>query len=52
MKGMDPVRVELMVVASIFINHLVKEAGFSKLYQSSYALKEGALFEHIEKNTN
>jgi len=52
MKGMDPVRVELMVVASIFINHLVNEAGFSKLYQSSYALKEGALFEHIEKNTN
>ncbi|RKE03684.1 Ppx/GppA phosphatase family protein [Marinifilum flexuosum] len=52
MKGMDPARVELMVVASIFINHLVKEAGFSKLYQSSYALKEGALFEHIEKNTN
>ncbi|NOU60475.1 phosphatase [Marinifilum caeruleilacunae] len=52
MKGMDPVRVELMVIASIFINHLVKEAGFSKLYQSSYALKEGALFELIEKNTN
>lgn len=52
MEGMDPVRVELMVIASIFINHLVKEAGFSKLYQSSYALKEGALFEHIEKNTN
>ena len=47
MQGMDPVRVELMVVASIFINYLVKEAGFSKLYQSSYALKEGALFEHI-----
>ncbi|WP_421918142.1 phosphatase [Marinifilum sp.] len=52
MKGMDPVRVELMVIASIFINHLVKEAGFSKLYQSSYALKEGALFELIEKNRN
>jgi exopolyphosphatase/guanosine-5'-triphosphate,3'-diphosphate pyrophosphatase len=52
MEGMDPVRVELMVIASIFINQLVKEAGFSKLYQSSYALKEGALFEHIEKNTN
>jgi exopolyphosphatase/guanosine-5'-triphosphate,3'-diphosphate pyrophosphatase len=52
MKGMDPVRVELMVIASIFINHLVKDAGFSKLYQSSYALKEGALFEYIQKNTN
>nr|WP_320118259.1 phosphatase [uncultured Marinifilum sp.] len=51
-KGMDPVRVELMVIASIFINHLVKETGFSKLYQSSYALKEGALFNFIEQNIN
>jgi exopolyphosphatase/guanosine-5'-triphosphate,3'-diphosphate pyrophosphatase len=50
--GMDPVRVELIVIASIFINHLVKEAGFSKLYQSSYALKEGALFEHIDTSIN
>lgn len=50
MKGMDPVRVELIVIASIFINYLVKEAGFSKLFQSSFALKEGALFEFIEKN--
>ncbi|PCH71527.1 MAG: phosphatase [Bacteroidales bacterium] len=52
MPGMDPVRVELIVIASIFINYLVKEAGFSKLFQSSFALKEGALFEFIEKNTN
>lgn len=50
MPGMDPVRVELMVIASIFINYLVKEAGFSKLYQSSFALKEGALFDYIEKS--
>ncbi len=52
MPGMDPVRVELIVIASIFINYLIKEAGFSKLFQSSFALKEGALFEFIEKNTN
>ena len=50
MKGMDPVRVELIVIASVFINYLVKVAGFSKLFQSSFALKEGALFEFIEKN--
>ncbi|MBI9056380.1 MAG: phosphatase [Labilibaculum sp.] len=51
MKGMDPVRVELIVIASIFINYLIKEAGFSKLFQSSFALKEGALFEFIKLNT-
>jgi exopolyphosphatase/guanosine-5'-triphosphate,3'-diphosphate pyrophosphatase len=52
MPGMDPVRVELIVVASIFINYIIKEAGFSKLFQSSFALKEGALFEFIEKQTH
>ncbi|RUT79432.1 Ppx/GppA phosphatase family protein [Ancylomarina longa] len=52
MPGMDPVRVELMVIASIFIHYLVKDAGFSKLYQSSFALKEGALFDYIEQHIN
>ncbi|WP_372753544.1 phosphatase [Labilibaculum sp.] len=52
MPGMDPVRVELIVVASIFINFLIKESGISKLFQSSFALKEGALFEYLEKNTH
>ncbi|BAX79566.1 Ppx/GppA phosphatase family protein [Labilibaculum antarcticum] len=52
MPGMDPVRVELIVIASIFINYLFKEAGFSKLFQSSFSLKEGALFEFIEKSTH
>ncbi|PKQ65734.1 hypothetical protein BZG02_01635 [Labilibaculum filiforme] len=52
MPGMDPVRVELIVIASIFINYLVKESGISKLFQSSFALKEGALFEYIEKNSS
>ncbi len=49
MKGMDPERVELMPVASIFTNYLIKEGGFSKLYYSACSLKEGALFEYIEK---
>lgn len=49
MPGMDLVRVELMVVASIFINSLVKDAGISKMYQSAFALKEGALFEYIHQ---
>lgn len=52
MPGMDPVRVELMVIASIFINYLIKEAGFSKLFQSSFSLKEGALFEQIMNHKN
>lgn len=48
MQGMDLTRVHLMVIASIFINLLVKESGVSILFQSAYALKEGALFDYIK----
>lgn len=48
MRGMDSSRVHLMVIASIFINLLVQESKISVLSQSSYALKEGALFDYLE----
>ena len=48
MKGMDSARVHLMVVASVFINFLVKESELSILFQSAYALKEGALFDYLK----
>ena len=47
MQGMDNARVHLMVLASIFINFLVKESDMSVLFQSAYSLKEGALFEYL-----
>lgn len=47
MQGMDSARVHLMVLASIFINFLVKESDMSVLFQSAYSLKEGALFEYL-----
>ena len=49
MKGMDQTRVHLMVIASIFINFLVKESDVSILFQSAYALKEGALFDYHKR---
>lgn len=48
MEGMDSARVHLMVIASIFINFLVKESELSVLFQSAYALKEGALIDYIK----
>ncbi len=48
MQGMDSARVHLMVLASIFINFIVKETELSILFQSTYALKEGALFDYIK----
>ena len=48
MEGMDSARVHLMVMASIFINFLVKESELSVLFQSAYALKEGALIDYLK----
>jgi exopolyphosphatase/guanosine-5'-triphosphate,3'-diphosphate pyrophosphatase len=48
MEGMDSARVHLMVIASVFINFLVKESELSVLFQSAYALKEGALIDYIK----
>lgn len=42
--GMDLIRVEMMVLAMVFTNLVIKELGIKKLMQSRYALKEGLLF--------
>lgn len=44
-KGLDPVRVDLIVLASIFVNLLVNRLNIELMYQSEYALKEGFLSE-------
>jgi len=45
MQGMEPVRVEMIVLASIFIYVTLKECGINKIIQSDYALKEGVIAE-------
>lgn len=49
MKGMDYVRVDLIVPAVILINFLIREIGIQKIIQTDYALREGVLFEWIQK---
>ncbi len=51
MKGMDPMRIEMMVLASVFIKFVIKKYHIEQLIQSAYALKEGAivkLFKTLE----
>jgi exopolyphosphatase / guanosine-5'-triphosphate,3'-diphosphate pyrophosphatase len=48
MKGMDMVRVDLIVPAIVFIGQLIKEAGISKILQTDYALREGVLYDLME----
>ncbi len=45
MPGMEPVRVEMIVLASIFVNFTLKQCKLHKIFQSDYALKEGIIAE-------
>ncbi|MBN2669579.1 MAG: hypothetical protein JXR60_10155 [Bacteroidales bacterium] len=44
MPGMDLIRVEMMVLATIFTQFVIKNLQMDRLIQSKYALKEGLLF--------
>jgi exopolyphosphatase / guanosine-5'-triphosphate,3'-diphosphate pyrophosphatase len=43
MEGMDPVRVEMIVIAGIFVNFIVRSLNIRLLMQSDFSLKEGAV---------
>ena len=48
-KGMDSVRVDLIVPAIIFVEHMINKAGISKIIHTGYSLREGALMEFLEQ---
>jgi len=43
MEGMEAIRVEMIVLAAIFVKFTMDKYGLKKLYQSDYAIKEGVL---------
>ena len=45
MKGMDMVRVDLIVPAVILIEQIISEIGIIQITQTDFALREGVLFE-------
>ena len=47
MKGMDMVRVDLIVPAVILIQQIVHETGIQEIIQTDFALREGVLFEYM-----
>lgn len=47
MKGMEPIRVEMIVPAVIFIKFILEKLKIRKIYQTDYALREGVLYELI-----
>jgi len=52
MKGMDPMRIEMMVLATIFIKFVIKKFNIEQLIQSAYAMKEGAVIKLLKTITN
>jgi exopolyphosphatase/guanosine-5'-triphosphate,3'-diphosphate pyrophosphatase len=49
MKGMDKIRVEMIVIASVFTNFILRKCEIQKLIHTPYALKEGVMREWIGK---
>ncbi len=49
-KGMDMVRVDLIVPAMILIGQFIREIGITEITQTDFALREGVLFEEMEKD--
>ena len=50
MEGMDPMRVEMIVIAAIFVNFIVKRLNIGLIVQSDFALKEGAISEILNQS--
>ncbi|NLI23407.1 MAG: Ppx/GppA family phosphatase [Bacteroidales bacterium] len=50
MPGMEPIRVDYIVLASVFVSFVLREFSIKKLIQSNYALKEGVMAEWMEQS--
>lgn len=47
MKGMEPIRVEMIVPSVIFIKMVTERLKIHKIFQTDFALREGVLYNHI-----
>ena len=47
MPGMEPVRVEMIVAATIFVSFVIRACRISQLHHSAFALKEGVISELV-----
>jgi exopolyphosphatase/guanosine-5'-triphosphate,3'-diphosphate pyrophosphatase len=47
MPGMEQVRVEMIVAATIFVSFVLRDCKISRLYHSEFALKEGVISELV-----
>ncbi|MBU0488640.1 MAG: exopolyphosphatase [Bacteroidetes bacterium] len=48
LKGLIPMRADMIVLASVMTSVVIEETGVTELLYSDYSLKEGALFEMLD----
>lgn len=49
MRGLEPMRIEMIVLASLFVKFILENHNFTQIYQSNFALKEGAIYEILNE---
>jgi exopolyphosphatase/guanosine-5'-triphosphate,3'-diphosphate pyrophosphatase len=47
MKGLEPMRIEMIVLAALFVKFIIEILGITKIIQSNFSLKEGAIYKLI-----
>jgi exopolyphosphatase/guanosine-5'-triphosphate,3'-diphosphate pyrophosphatase len=47
MKGLESIRIEMIVPSVIFVKLIIDRLNIQKIYQTDYALREGILYELI-----
>jgi exopolyphosphatase / guanosine-5'-triphosphate,3'-diphosphate pyrophosphatase len=47
MRGLLPLRVEMIVVSFVFVNYILRRTGIKKMRSTTWSLKEGAIVEFL-----
>ncbi len=48
MKGLEPMRIEMIVLAALFVKFIIEILGIEKIIQSNFSLKEGAIYQFLK----
>ena len=45
MKGLEPMRIEMIVLSCLFVKYILDTLNLKEIFQSNFALKEGAIYQ-------
>jgi exopolyphosphatase/guanosine-5'-triphosphate,3'-diphosphate pyrophosphatase len=48
MRGLEPMRIEMIVLAALFVKFIIEKLRINKIIQSNFSLKEGAIYQLIK----